>query len=153
MTKQTGSSVVKEDEIDLRELLGVLIDRKWWIIGTTALFFIVGAAYALLASPVYQAQSMVQVESKVPAIPGISDLASMGAPTAQQELRQRADVCMRARNRLNRKICLVSACTPVAKGQDSNGSHRTGFDKICQFGKWWGWPQFPPLSFGIALRV
>lgn len=74
--------MVKEDEIDLRELLGVLIDRKWWIIGTTALFFIVGAAYALLASPVYQAQSMVQVESKVPAIPGISDLASMGAPTS-----------------------------------------------------------------------
>lgn len=70
--------MIKEDEIDLRELLGVLIDRKWWIIGTTALFFIVGAAYALLASPVYQAQSMVQVESKVPAIPGISDLASMG---------------------------------------------------------------------------
>lgn len=74
--------MVKEDEIDLRELLGVLIDRKWWIIGTTALFFIVGAAYALLASPVYQAQSMVQVESKVPSIPGISDLASMGAPTS-----------------------------------------------------------------------
>ena len=74
--------MVKEDEIDLRELLGVLIDRKWWIIGTTVLFFIVGAAYALLASPVYQAQSMVQVESKVPAIPGISDLASMGAPTS-----------------------------------------------------------------------
>lgn len=74
--------MVKEDEIDLRELLGVLIDRKWWIIGTTVLFFIVGAAYALLASPVYQAQSMVQVESKVPAIPGISDLASMGAATS-----------------------------------------------------------------------
>jgi len=74
--------VVQEDEIDLRELLGVLIDRKWWIIGTTVVFFIVGAAYALLASPVYQAQSMVQVESKVPAIPGISDLASMGGATS-----------------------------------------------------------------------
>ena len=82
MTKPTGSSVVKEDEIDLRELLGVLIDRKWSIIGTTALFFVIGAAYALLASPVYQAQSMVQVESKVPAIPGISDLASMGGTTS-----------------------------------------------------------------------
>ncbi|MBD8696061.1 polysaccharide biosynthesis tyrosine autokinase [Stenotrophomonas sp. CFBP 13718] len=81
MTKQTGSRVVKEDEIDLRELLGVLIDRKWWIIGTTVVFFIVGAAYALLASPVYQAQSMVQVESKMPAIPGISDLASISSPT------------------------------------------------------------------------
>lgn len=78
MTKQTESPAVKDDEIDLRELLGVLVDRKWWIIGTTVLFFVIGAAYALLAAPVYQAQSMIQVESKMPAIPGISDLASMG---------------------------------------------------------------------------
>ncbi len=82
MTKQTDSRAVsKDDEIDLRELLGVLIDRKWWIIGTTAVFFIVGLTYALLAAPVYQAQSMVQVESKMPAIPGISDLASLGGAT------------------------------------------------------------------------
>lgn len=82
MTKQMDSRAVgKDDEIDLRELLGFLIDRKWWIVGTTALFFIVGVAYALLAAPVYQAQSMVQVESKMPAIPGISDLASLGGTT------------------------------------------------------------------------
>lgn len=82
MTKQTDSRAVnKDDEIDLRELLGVLIDRKWWIIGTTAVFFIVGVLYALLAAPVYQAQSLIQVESKVPAIPGISDLATIGGTT------------------------------------------------------------------------
>jgi tyrosine-protein kinase Etk/Wzc len=78
MTKQTESRGVKEDEIDLRELLGVLMDRKWWIIGATAFFVVAGAAYALLAPPVYQAQAMVQVESKMPAIPGISELTSMG---------------------------------------------------------------------------
>lgn len=83
MTKQTDSRAVnRDDEIDLRELLGILIDRKWWIIGTTAAFFIVGVLYALLAPPVYQAQSMVQVESKLPAVPGISDLASMGSTTS-----------------------------------------------------------------------
>jgi len=71
-------AVNKDDEIDLRELLGVLIDRKWWITGATAAFFLAGALYALLAAPVYLAQSMLQVESKTPAIPGISDLASMG---------------------------------------------------------------------------
>lgn len=82
MTKQTDSRAVnKDDEIDLRELLGVLIDRKWWIIGTTTVFFIVGVLYALLTAPVYQAQSLIQVESKVPAIPGISDLASIGGTT------------------------------------------------------------------------
>ncbi len=80
MTKQTDSRAVnRDDEIDLRELLGVLVDRRWLIIGTTVAFFIIGAMYALLAAPVYRAQSMVQVESKVPAIPGISDLATMGA--------------------------------------------------------------------------
>jgi tyrosine-protein kinase Etk/Wzc len=72
------SRVAKDDEIDLRELLGVLLDRKWLIILATALFFVVGVLYALLARPVYQAQAMVQVESKMPTIPGLADLASLG---------------------------------------------------------------------------
>ena len=66
-----------EDEIDLRELVGVLIDRKWWIIATTAIFFVLSVAYVLLAAPVYRAQAMVQVESKMPSIPGLSDLTSL----------------------------------------------------------------------------
>lgn len=78
MTKQMGAGAARdEDEIDLRELLGLLIDRKWWIVGVTALFFVAGVAYALLAPPVYQAQAMVQVESKMPSIPGLSDLTSL----------------------------------------------------------------------------
>ncbi|OWQ52044.1 tyrosine-protein kinase [Stenotrophomonas maltophilia] len=78
MTKQTESRVVRDDEIDLRELLGALLDRKWLIAVTTALFMVIGLVYVVWAPPVYQAQAMVQVESKVPAIPGISDLASLG---------------------------------------------------------------------------
>ncbi|WP_295520322.1 polysaccharide biosynthesis tyrosine autokinase [uncultured Stenotrophomonas sp.] len=85
MTRQTESRAVKDDEIDLRELLGVLIDRKWWILGTTAVFLVVGVAYALLARPVYEAQAMVQVESKVPGVPGLSELSTtlgMGSVSA-----------------------------------------------------------------------
>jgi len=79
MSKQTGVRPAREDdEIDLRELLGVVIDRKWWIIATTAVAFVCGVAYAVLASPIYQAQAMVQVESKVPGIPGLADLTSLG---------------------------------------------------------------------------
>lgn len=79
MTKETSSRAIREDdEIDLRELLGVLIDRKWWILGTTLLFALIGAAYALLSAPVYQAQTLVQVESKMPTIPGLADLTSLG---------------------------------------------------------------------------
>lgn len=78
MTKQTDPRALKDDEIDLRELVGVLIDRKWWIIISTAIFSLAGIAYALLSQPVYQAQATVQVESKVPTIPGLADLASLG---------------------------------------------------------------------------
>lgn len=76
MTRQTNARSAKEDEIDLRDLLGVLIDRKWWIVGTTFLFLLAGFLYALLARPVYQAQAMVQVEPKVPGLPGLSELSS-----------------------------------------------------------------------------
>lgn len=75
------------DEIDLRELVGILLDHKWWIIAITAVFFALSVAYALLAPPVYRAQAMVQVEAKMPAIPGLSDLTSFsgesGAATTE----------------------------------------------------------------------
>lgn len=76
MTKQMENRSVKGDEIDLRELIGVVLDRKWLILIVTAAFFVIGAGYALLAAPVYQAQAMVQVESKMPGIPGLSELSS-----------------------------------------------------------------------------
>lgn len=81
----TAPAVKDDDEIDLRELAGVLLDRKWMIIGVTAAFFLASVAYALLATPIYQARSMVQVESKTPSIPGLSELSSLGlggSPTA-----------------------------------------------------------------------
>jgi tyrosine-protein kinase Etk/Wzc len=74
----SADSTRDEDEIDLRELAGVLLDHKWLIAGITGLFFVVSVAYALLSAPVYQAQAMVQVESKMPSIPGLADLSSLG---------------------------------------------------------------------------
>ncbi|MFT4248564.1 MAG: polysaccharide biosynthesis tyrosine autokinase [Pseudomonas sp.] len=63
------------DEIDLRQLLGTLIDHKWLIGGITGAFFVISVAYALLATPIYQANALVQVESKVPTLPGLSDIS------------------------------------------------------------------------------
>lgn len=78
MTKQMESRATKDDGLDLRDLFGLLLDRKWWIAGTAAVFGLAGVGYALTAAPVYQAEAMLQVESKVPSIPGISDLTSLG---------------------------------------------------------------------------
>ncbi|WP_149196354.1 polysaccharide biosynthesis tyrosine autokinase [Luteimonas suaedae] len=73
-----ADAALHDDEIDLREQFGLLIDRKWLIISITALFLFASAAYAVLARPVYRAQAIVQVESKLPSIPGLADLSSLG---------------------------------------------------------------------------
>ena len=65
------------DEIDLMGLLGTLIDHKWLIAGVTGVFMAAGVAYALLATPVYQANALIQVESKKSDPLGFSDIGSM----------------------------------------------------------------------------
>lgn len=52
------------DEIDLLALLGALIDGKWIIVGFTVCFAVIGVAYALLATPIYQANALIQIEDK-----------------------------------------------------------------------------------------
>lgn len=66
---ETSSASTADDEIDLGRLLGLLLDHKWWIVGITALFAVIGVAYALLSTPIYQADALVQVEKK----PGMSN--------------------------------------------------------------------------------
>ncbi|KAA0690827.1 tyrosine-protein kinase [Halopseudomonas laoshanensis] len=59
------------DEIDLLALLGALIDRKMIIIICTALFALGGIAYALLATPIYSANAVIQIEEESPGIGGM----------------------------------------------------------------------------------
>lgn len=70
-------AVSDDDEIDLLALFGTLLDHKWLIAGITAGFMVVGAAYALLAAPVYRATATIQVEQKKPGIPGLSDMSDL----------------------------------------------------------------------------
>jgi tyrosine-protein kinase Etk/Wzc len=65
------------EAIDLGRLLGLMLDNKWLIIGITSLFALAGVAYALCATPVYQADALVQVEQKTGGIPGLSDVTDM----------------------------------------------------------------------------
>lgn len=65
------------DEIDLMGLLGTLIDHKWLIAGVTGVFMAAGVAYALLATPVYQANALIQVEPKKNDPLGFSDINTL----------------------------------------------------------------------------
>ncbi|MGL6357773.1 Wzz/FepE/Etk N-terminal domain-containing protein [Aeromonas hydrophila] len=50
VSSRQSSAAVENDEIDLGRLLGYLIDGRWWIVTITALFMVLGVAYALLAT-------------------------------------------------------------------------------------------------------
>lgn len=52
------------DEIDLGRLLGELIDHRKLIISVTAVFTLLAILYALLATPIYQSDALIQVEQK-----------------------------------------------------------------------------------------
>ncbi|MCW8194210.1 polysaccharide biosynthesis tyrosine autokinase [Proteobacteria bacterium 005FR1] len=66
-----------DDEIDLLALAGRLWDGRWIIIAVTALFTIAGLAYGLLATPIYQANSLIQVEEKQGGLPGMEELSGL----------------------------------------------------------------------------
>ena len=66
-----------DDGIDLLGILGTLLDHKLLISSITGTFCAAGVAYALMATPVYKASAVVQVEQKKAAIPGLSDMSDM----------------------------------------------------------------------------
>ncbi|HHT0105265.1 TPA: polysaccharide biosynthesis tyrosine autokinase [Raoultella planticola] len=65
MASVTNKTEVKEsNDIDLGRLFGELIDHRKLIISVTSLFTLFALIYALFATPVYQADALVQVEQK-----------------------------------------------------------------------------------------
>ena len=58
------TAVTDSDEIDLGRLVGELIDHRKLIISVTSLFTLLALVYALFATPIYQADALVQVEQK-----------------------------------------------------------------------------------------
>jgi tyrosine-protein kinase Etk/Wzc len=78
--QQAPAVTAREDEneeIDLLGLFGTLIDHKWLIAAVTGAFMVTGAAYAVLATPVYQANALLQVEAKKNDLLGFSDIGGM----------------------------------------------------------------------------
>ncbi|MDB5743356.1 MAG: exopolysaccharide transport protein family [Polaromonas sp.] len=82
---------VQDDEIDLLGLLDVVLDARWLIAGITALTLLLGGAYAFLSQPVYQANSLIQVEDTKPGAAGaLGEAASLfdikSPATAEMEI-------------------------------------------------------------------
>lgn len=51
-------------EIDLARLFAMLVDARWFIVGVTGLFTTLGVGVALLSTPIYKSDALIQIESK-----------------------------------------------------------------------------------------
>ncbi|OCQ54633.1 Tyrosine-protein kinase wzc [Photorhabdus australis subsp. thailandensis] len=65
------------DEIDLGRLFSALFDYRWVIGGVTLFFTVIGLCYALIATPVYKANALLQVEKKSSALSLVGDVTDM----------------------------------------------------------------------------
>jgi tyrosine-protein kinase Etk/Wzc len=73
-TARGRSATSMDEDIDLHRLWGLLVDARWLILGTTVLALLLGAAYAFLATPIYKADALLQVEKKQSGLPGFEEL-------------------------------------------------------------------------------
>ena len=66
-----------DDAIDFRLLLGIILEGRYIIAASIAAFITVGVSYALLATPVYRANSYILVEDDALGVPGLDDTAEI----------------------------------------------------------------------------
>lgn len=110
-----------DDEIDLLSLLDVLIDARWLIAAVTALVLLLGGAYAFLTSPIYQANTLIQVEDSKPGISGAagalgeaSSLFDIKSPaTAEMEILRSRLVVGQAVDDLQLYVSATPKYTPL----------------------------------------
>lgn len=89
MSPVINKSIAKDkDEIDLGRLFGELIDHRRLIISVTALFTLFALVYALFATPIYQADALVQVEQKQgnAILSNLSQILPSGQPQSAPEI-------------------------------------------------------------------
>ncbi|WP_321150756.1 polysaccharide biosynthesis tyrosine autokinase [Aeromonas jandaei] len=77
VSSRQSRAEVEKDEIELRRLLCYLNDGRWWIVTITALFMVFGVAYALLATPIFKANALLQVEKKASGAVLLGDMADV----------------------------------------------------------------------------
>src|SRR4051794_70101 len=57
-----GPALPDNEGVNLREYWDIIVDSRWLIVSITATAVTIGAAYALLATPVYESNLLIQVE-------------------------------------------------------------------------------------------
>lgn len=106
------------DELDLLGLVGALIEARWLILLITLLALLVGGTYAVVTQPVYEANTLIQVEESKPgagsALGEAASLFEIRSPaTAEIEILRSRLVVGGAVNDLQLTVVAVPKLLPV----------------------------------------
>lgn len=66
-----------EDEIEIGKLLDILLDGRIFLAVTITLFSLVGFFHGQLATPIFKADGLIQIEDSAPSIPGLDDMSGV----------------------------------------------------------------------------
>ncbi|UTM56564.1 polysaccharide biosynthesis tyrosine autokinase [Photobacterium sp. CCB-ST2H9] len=124
VSQQVSVKQSDSDEIDLGKLFGILLDSRWTIIAITFTFAVVGVAYAMLATPIYKADALLQVEEKNN---GLSALGDMGEIFSSESSSNTEIEILRSRMILGKtvdKLNLTTLAGPVTVPIIGNGLNR-----------------------------
>ena len=122
---QPSQNVFEEtDEINLLELLDVVLDGRWLIAAVTALALLAGGSYALLATPVFEANTLIQVEESkagsgaaAGALGEAASLFEIRSPaTAEMEILRSRLVVSQAVQNLQLDLSVVPKYVPIVGG-------------------------------------
>lgn len=94
-------NIPDDDEIDLATYLDILFDNRWLIVSIALVIALLGASYAFIAKPIYEANILIQVEDSPNSSKNIlGDMSSMfdvkTAATSEMEILRSRMVVSRA---------------------------------------------------------
>lgn len=109
----------EDDAIDLASYLDLLVDNRWLIAAIALAVTLIGGAYALMATPIYQTNILIQVEDSASSSKNIlGDLSSMfdmkAAATGEMEILRSRFVVTRAVNNTKLYINVEPKYFPLA---------------------------------------
>lgn len=106
-------------DIGLREILVVLLDAKWWVIGITVGVVLLSVLYAFSATPIYEADVLIQIEQQNNSPLGrmndtLDGLFTTNAPAeAELQIMTSRSVLMPVIRKLHLNIMAKPDCPPV----------------------------------------
>jgi tyrosine-protein kinase Etk/Wzc len=98
----------RQDDIDLRALLRTVHEHRWTVIAFAAAFACAALIYSTLASPVYEANAVIQVGQAVPAVDDIAKMLDASASRASTEI-----PLLTSRSVINRAVIELGLLTEV----------------------------------------